>query len=70
MWRVDSLDLESFDPTTATLKMVAELVLPGVRRVAIAHDGTIIAGFKSGELQVLRRDQLPLIVEAQTETKL
>ena len=68
LWRIDGLDLNSFDPTTAHLTMLAELVLPGVRRVGIAEDGTIVAAFKSGELQVLQREGLPMIVVPETKS--
>ncbi len=66
LWRVESLDLESIDPTKAEIVLDRMLEVPGANRVALAADDQIIIGFKNGDVRMVARDQLLPIPESGT----
>lgn len=68
LWNIESLDLQSIDPTKAEIVLDSELETPGANRLALTSGGKIILGFKNGEIRILSRDQLMPKVVAEPDS--
>ena len=64
LWKVNDLDLNSIDPTVADIGLIQEWFMPGAQSVLFTNQGNLMVGFKSGQIQIVRRDTVvPLVTE-------
>lgn len=58
VWAIGELEIESSDPTEAKITLAKELPMPGAHHLALNSSGSLIIGFKNGNIRVLSSKEL------------
>ena len=58
VWTIEALEIQSSDPTEAKITLAKEVPMPGAHHLALNSAGSLIVGFKNGDIRVLSSKEL------------